>query len=361
MYFFVDINNKNVNIFSIRALHNTKILYFYAVLQSPTKMPMKDYLYSNAANISSIAGLLFSLANLILTYNYGAENPQLLSISFAILLVILMGLFVYTNFKYAQKIQNYDSLLLTNNNILRENNKKDVELKSTPETLSDINYYNETTWIKLENIIVKGNKQGLTEKDMCCVCDILFSYLVAFTSCIQSYYSSVTGDKCAVTIKLIRKTHNQDMVKTFFRDPISFPKRAQNDKRLDGSKFIYRTEENTGFSIILDKKYYDLNFSCDDLASMGGNYSNTNPNYRKFYNATIIEPITIKKQDKFAIKEFVCVDNLDGNLNRKGLKYTLECCAIQLYSLFERFEQLNNQNNNITYDHELKRAYYDWD
>jgi hypothetical protein len=48
-------------------------------------------------------------------------------------------------------------------------------------------------------------------------------------------------------------------------------------------------------------------------------------------------------------------------LNRKGLKYTLECCAIQLYSLFERFEQLNNQNNNITYDHELKRAYYDWD
>lgn len=126
----------------------------------------------------------------------------------------------------------------------------------------------------------------------------------------------LTGDKCAVTIKILTAGEdNAVMVKTFMRDAISYASR----KSAASGAAQYPYYENTAFKEILSgsKRNY---FASDDLANEQ-TYSNSNANWKKSYNATLVCPIRMQlnedelaERQDFSVLGFLCIDNNKGGL-----------------------------------------------
>lgn len=132
----------------------------------------------------------------------------------------------------------------------------------------------------------------------------------------QSIFERLTGDKCAVCIK-IPDPDNSKRVRTLLRDSLSRLDRNYIDR--DQNLAYYDLTSNTAFRDIVDPRKDDNSFIHNNLRMLAGdgNYQNANPNWAKHYNATAVVPIHPGNHDiRDSLVGFICVDNQRGGFER---------------------------------------------
>lgn len=152
---------------------------------------------------------------------------------------------------------------------------------------------------------------------------------------------ALTGDKCAVTIKIVEASEGGVfMMRTFMRDAVSYRAR----KSADSSAAEYPYYENTAFREILSGPR--RNFYVSDNLSGESTYSNSNPHWKRLYNATLVCPIRMQlnsetptDRQEHSVLGFLCVDNLRGGLDRPDC---VELLASVADSLFNHFLMLDH-------------------
>jgi hypothetical protein len=151
----------------------------------------------------------------------------------------------------------------------------------------------------------------------------------------------LTGDKCAVTIKIVAAADSGIlMIKTFMRDAVSYRAR----KSADSLATEYPYYENSAFREILSGP--KRNYFVTDNLSGESTYSNSNPNWKKIYNATLVCPIRMQlnydspsDRQEFSVLGFLCVDNKNGGLDRPDC---IELVASIADSMFNHFLMLDH-------------------
>jgi len=151
----------------------------------------------------------------------------------------------------------------------------------------------------------------------------------------------LTGDKCAVTIKIVDASEaGVFMMRTFMRDAVSYRSR----KSADSSAAEYPYYENTAFREILSGPR--RNYYASDNLSTETTYSNSNPGWKRLYNATLVCPIrmqlnagTVTDRQDHSVLGFLCVDNLRGGLDRPDC---IELLASVADSMFNHFLMLDH-------------------
>lgn len=128
---------------------------------------------------------------------------------------------------------------------------------------------------------------------------------------IASVFTNMTKDPCAVTIKLI----NNNLIKTYYRDPISCRRRRAADS-INGKEVIHEAKDNTAYLEVIGERRKAF-FVRDDLDGMRG-YINTGPNFKnEYYNATLVVPVRArevfsKDKSKYHVIALLCLDNKMG-------------------------------------------------
>ncbi len=140
-------------------------------------------------------------------------------------------------------------------------------------------------------------------------------FFMLFTANMASIFTYATKDTCAVTIKLI----NDNKIKTYFRDPLSYRKRSNADEE-DSKDRIYKASDNSAYLEIIDADKGAF-FVANDLSEMDG-YRNRGINYEKnkFYNATLVMPVRARDifsddSSKYHINALLCIDNKRGGFS----------------------------------------------
>jgi len=307
---------------------------------------------------SSIALVITIISLIVLILRLPPESSTWLVITFCGSNILLTILFVSLNFHVSRRLFTMNEISKENYDLNTQIKANNVEIKNTPETLSSLIYYNELLWLKMNKLVDESMSKDNLNTDFINFCNDLDTYLHSFTSCLQSFFSQMTGEKCSVTLKITKTIDGVNYVRTLYRDPMSLQKRQQNDRKSDGTLIVYRVEDNSGFKAIINNKIPNDGFYCDNLSRLEY-YHNGNSRWKHFYNATAVEPITIKKQ-QFIVKGFLCVDNYGGKLSKESLKSVLEANAIQLYSIFEKFEKISEHPKIKIISHELRNKFTDW-
>lgn len=153
----------------------------------------------------------------------------------------------------------------------------------------------------------------------------------------------LTGDNCAISIKLIAEGESGLlMLKTFMRDASSYRAR----KGADSSAVEYPYYENTAFYEIMSGE--QRNYFASDNLSAETTYINSNRNWRKLYNATLVCPIRMQMiRDEetdsldYSVIGFVCVDNMRGGLTKPASVEFLASVTDSLYNHFLLFTYIS--------------------
>lgn len=151
---------------------------------------------------------------------------------------------------------------------------------------------------------------------------------------VKSLMDILTGDNCAVSIKLLAEGDSGVlMLRTLMRDSASYRAR----KGADSSVVEYPYFENTAFYEILSGE--QRNYYASDNLSAETTYLNSNRNWRKLYNATLVCPIRmrlISDEDSgtldYSVLGFVCVDNMRGGLSAPAAVEFLASVTDSLYN-----------------------------
>ncbi|MEW6535211.1 MAG: hypothetical protein AB1454_06275 [Candidatus Auribacterota bacterium] len=160
-------------------------------------------------------------------------------------------------------------------------------------------------------------------------------FLSFMTINIKEIFDILTEDECSVSIKLIDENL---VVRTLFRDSVSYRERSNSDKALPA----YRFSENTAFFNIFNKDLPDSYFLSNNL-EREKTYKNANPQWRQLYNACIVEPIRIISGiEQVGVEEsrvlgFICVDNFHGGFEESISVNVLACFSDLCYHLFSLF------------------------
>ncbi len=120
--------------------------------------------------------------------------------------------------------------------------------------------------------------------------------------------------------KKIRK--EKELIITAYRDPETYE--AFRDRR-EICQTIYSISRNTAFIHIFHEKREI--FCCDNLKALGDAYLNENPDWKKYYNSTIVAPIRFKSKD-------------DNHFRYFGL-LAIDCLNRHNFNLFENDEAKN--------------------
>ena len=93
----------------------------------------------------------------------------------------------------------------------------------------------------------------------------------------------------------------------------------------------------------------ELYYACDDLKKeqQAGKYKNKNPEWEKYYNATLVVPIgplrigkSAPADDEAGVIGFICVDNLKGRLANTFTHSVLEAYATTQFLVHQMFAEL---------------------
>jgi len=124
-------------------------------------------------------------------------------------------------------------------------------------------------------------------------------------------------------------------VYTAYRDPETFER--FRDRREVAQKF-YSIEGNTGFDHIYSSKN-DI-YSSDDLKALGAKYKNENPDWNKYYNATLLAPIRYYNSvngDYFCFG-FIAIDSMNSKKEKifeiEEARHIIGQCADLLATFF---------------------------
>lgn len=160
-------------------------------------------------------------------------------------------------------------------------------------------------------------------------------FLKNFTAHICKVFNEYTGKECHVTIKTLS---NAGEISSWARETLllKITERSSVDEELE--KFIYN--DNTAFEEIIDNKkkfFYTNNWL--KTASILGSYKNANNDWKKYYNATLVVPITSHTSPGM-IKEktwgFICVDNKGGGFDEDISVWILMSFSKICFNIFEK-------------------------
>ncbi|GAP38663.1 hypothetical protein ABXN37_26535 [Piscinibacter sakaiensis] len=151
----------------------------------------------------------------------------------------------------------------------------------------------------------------------------------------------LTGRRCAVTIKIVEGSEGGVfMMRTFMRDAASYRSR----KTADSSAAEYPYYDNTAFREILSGPR--RSFYVSDNLGAEATYANSNPAWKRLYNATLVCPIRMQlngevpaDRREYSVLGFLCVDNREGGLDRPDC---IELLASVADSLFNHFLMLDH-------------------
>lgn len=167
----------------------------------------------------------------------------------------------------------------------------------------------------------------------------------------RAIFETLIKERCAVCIKGIFElegTQNElaaldagpgrVFVSTLRRD------RESHHNRKGSNASYYSVQENTAFEQILDRmepNNYFIENDLDALAKKNG-YRNSNHNWRKFYNATLVAPIYVPNPDSAIERNaigFLCVDSKRGTFNED-----VHVSTLQILAKLASFASASNQN-----------------
>lgn len=184
--------------------------------------------------------------------------------------------------------------------------------------------------------IISNCTAGLSGADYLKIRAKFQKFLLFSLSNIKEAFDILTHDECSVCIKLII---NDNEVKTYARDPVSYRERHDADLKLT----TFPIRGNTAFDNITNPCHPDSTYISNDL-SKEAIYINKNPNWNKCYNACIVVPIRILNSNasvpEYRIIGFLCVDNLRGGFDRQICLNILASFGDLYYNLFEAFGTL---------------------
>lgn len=150
----------------------------------------------------------------------------------------------------------------------------------------------------------------------------------------------LTKYNCSISIKILFLDESKDgesdrlqLVYTYARDSISAHERGRVDHVLTS----YPYSDNTAFADIMDPDKPDF-FLSNDLRALGEEYKNSDPDWKKYYNSTVVVPI--KKPagvESIDTVGFLCVDNMHGGFSHDFSINMLHSVACLFYSIFSMF------------------------
>lgn len=167
---------------------------------------------------------------------------------------------------------------------------------------------------------------------------ILVQYSIEYlrTTCdeIQKIFTIITGDYCHVSIKVFDQDSGE--ISTYVRDKMAYVNRNMEDDH----QSIYPYKGNTAFKHILDNKkhgYFVSNWLS--IRSMFGKYENSHEGWKSLYRATIVKPLTFKLHNSDinhdSVVGFLCIDNKNGNFNRKMCVEVMHCFSRVMCEVFD--------------------------
>jgi len=319
------------------------------------------------AILSGIASLLGFGVSIVFTYSALTSNIEsefkdiivLLSISMTILLFSVVFIFAY----YFKEVENLNYLPKENLSLKIDLKRVEILVKNMSEYIHNISHYYRNLFLQIEDILKEPDDKNIKE-----TLELFDKFLNTLTSNLQSFFTLFTGDNCAVTIKVTNYnspnfTLENMLVKTFYRDPISYRKRKKSDYLPNANIKIYKIEDNTAFKVISSPKWKNTTYLCDDLRKRweNGEYENKTYGWMNLYNATAVVPIARRIDDTSRrILGFLCVDNFAGNLANSTVENFLSGIADMLYPLFHKYEKLVNLSNERGIFNERAKAFSEW-
>jgi len=218
-----------------------------------------------------------------------------------------------------------------------------------------------------ENYKISRNKKGASKVKAADMLASFSTYLITLAGNLKIFFDKSTEDDCSVCIKLIKKVNDEILIKTLIRDSSSYRERKEHDFSDSRHTKIYPASENTAFNMICSEDFKDTFFVSDNLGKLydEGKYTNSNPRWQTYYNATLVVPISIIPNKEFPherhILGFLCVDNKRGGLNRRYLIDLLAGFSDILFNLFLEYDEFIKNNRTVVEGHEQIGKYVNWD
>ena len=318
------------------------------IFRRKSKMPLK-VLKRDASVVSIIFGF-FSAIGLALNmgYTYVALKKHMeveyreVIVTLGASVLILSFTFVVLTIYFARKFIALQDLPEKNANYYERIRRNEIIMKHTAECIHNVLHYHRIILYEMDDYIT--NLVHVSEDRLKEILSEFEKYISALTANLQSYFSLVTDDRCAITIKIVKEVEangkKRNKVKTFFRDPISCRRRRRADKKLDGSDLISDVTDNTALHVITSRDFSQTTFLCNDLREER-DYMNRNLNWREYYFATAVVPISLRVgKNKRQIAGFLCVDNFKGNLANQQVEDFLLGIGDILFTLFRKYDTI---------------------
>lgn len=340
-------------------------------LKSPSyiKIFTPPDVWSHIYGLSSAIGLIIAISAIVYTYINQSENPQdagynYILTTLTILVAVILLIFLLSVLSFNKRIRQLSQIPAKYSYYEQEFIKNDIIVNQLCECSHIVSHYFRNLDFALQEIIDK-DENDITDIELLDVINKFDYFLINIITNLQSYFSQITDDNCALTIKLLNYndsiTNDDDIfIKTYFRDPVNFKKRREIDN-INSHCGVY---DNTAFSIIMDQSFKNIYFAEDNLTDLYNKhlYKNPNPEWNKFYNSTLVVPISIVTgKNERIILGFLSVDNFKGGLAHNSNREYLFFIADLLYLAFNKFDRIIKLATNKNITNEKIDRYSNWD
>ena len=290
---------------------------------------------------ASFAGTFLAICGLI--YSIKQTPPASNNTEITLLTLCFMNMFLAVSATYI--VRRYDKLHQVHSKagneiaaLTSENDDLKASHKIIAKVFHNINHEARILIQTIKDVLTTKDQEEFKETET-----KFREYMIFFLNNVKEVFDVVTRDQCSVCIKLIEPNETnteQSYITTHSRDAISYRERSTIDKDLE--KYPYY--ENMAFNRLLNKKYADKYYICNDLQNERP-YTNINPNWKKYYNACLVVPISLPYKDidgkkKRIIIGFLCVDNLKGGFDELVAHDLLAAIADLQFIVFSLFDDL---------------------
>ncbi|HAH09858.1 MAG TPA: hypothetical protein DCL54_11375 [Alphaproteobacteria bacterium] len=159
-------------------------------------------------------------------------------------------------------------------------------------------------------------------------------------------FETLTGESCSVCLKFLdvpdsapsgraelnEGTLRELRVRTFMRDSSSVRARRETDLRIDSIP----ARGNTAFDTILNGESQDNFYLCNDLVS-DKRYINANMRWKEFYNATLVVPVRIERENGYTVIGFLCIDSKIARFDQERCLEMASAIADLYYTIVHSF------------------------
>ncbi|MHA6281176.1 hypothetical protein ACXYMT_13425 [Salinimicrobium sp. CAU 1759] len=315
-------------------------------------------IWSHIYGLSSALGFIIAILALIYNYINQSQNSDFNSYNYilttlTVLIAVVLLIFLLSVLSFNQRIKRLSQIPAKYSFYEQEFIKNDIIINQLCECSHIVTHYFRNLDFSLQEIIDKEESK-ITDNELIDVINKFDYFLINIITNLQSYFSQITDDNCSLTIKLLNyndasSADDDIFIKTYFRDPVNFKRRRETDNLHPKCA----VEDNTAFAIIMDQAYKNIYFAEDNLTDLYNRhmYKNPNPEWHKYYNSTLVVPISIVTgKNERIILGFLSVDNFKGGLANNSNKEYLFFIADLLYLAFNKFDRIIKfaQTKNIT-------------